>query len=585
MKKLENSQRMSTSRASTPTALRSAAVSAIAGTALFVSLSADATVDMKNANYTESWLDIQVQTTGYPLKVQRTYNSRSVFNGIFGFGWCSDFETTLEKTPEGSIKLTECGAGQEIYFKPESKTADSAKTELIKKIIAEYKKSNPTASKDIIANMEAELEDNAEYRARRARLINLPEPQVQKGVTYTSDSLQIDSITFDGSTYTRSLSDGSSQRFDPQGRLTAIYDKNGNYLRLTYAGPVLREVADNTGKKLAFQFYPTKRVKEISGPGGVKASYKYVGEDLAEVKNMWKNPKGQPNTYTFEYDDNHNLTKVTYPDRTFKALTYNKQKDWVTSFQDRSDGKEICKETYNYETSKTTPQDHFWSEAEKKCGNEIVNKARFEFWLKKRSDGRRYLSRVMNKSQSDTVDITYHPEFGRPTSVKKGSNTTAFEYYDNGLIKVKSNANSKMSFEYNKQHNKVARVITEYFDAKGKAAAKRDTTFSYDGKGNLIAAQNSDGQSVRLTYDARGRIATIIDHAKKEVQIKYEEKSGRPAQITRPKVGTIMVTYKSNGEIRNVVSPDGGPTVALQVASTFNNLLDIIAPATSELNL
>src|SRR5690606_38482443 len=111
----------------------------------------------------------------------------------------------------------------------------------------------------------------------------------------------------------------------------------------------------------------------------------------------------------------------------------------------------------------------------------------------------------------------------------------------------------------------------------------RDTVFQYDKKANLTYAQNSDGQTVRLTYDSRGRIASITDQAKKEVQIKYDERSNKPSVITRPQVGSIRVTYKDN-EIKKVESKDG-PTVAVQVASTFNNLLDIIAPATSELNL
>jgi YD repeat-containing protein len=141
-----------------------------------------------------------------------------------------------------------------------------------------------------------------------------------------------------------------------------------------------------------------------------------------------------------------------------------------------------------------------------------------------------------------------------------------------------------MNFEYKNSFNKVSKVNTEFFDGKGKVAKKRETLFAYDNRGNLADAKNSDGQSVKLTYDQRGRISTITDQAKKEVQIKYEERTGRPAQITRPKVGTIAVTYKANGEINKVESNDGA-AVATQVASTFNNLLDIIAPATSEMNL
>jgi YD repeat-containing protein len=319
-------------------------------------------------------------------------------------------------------------------------------------------------------------------------------------------------------------------------------------------------------------------VKDVVGPNGMRSDYKYKGEDLAEVKNMWRN------TYTFEYDDTHNLTKMTFPDKTFKAITYNQKNDWVTSFTDRYSGAKSCTESYKYEMDKDSPKDHFWSIATKKCGPELVNESRFEFWHKTRPDGKRILVRVLTKSLTDSLDVTYHADFGRPTVIKKNGVTTTFDYYDSGLIREKTTSNVRMVYKYDNPYSKVSKVTAEFFDAKGKVVRKRDTDFSYDNKANLIAAQNSDGQSVKLTYDARGRIATILDHAKKEVSIKYDEKTGKPAQITRPKLGTINVVYKPNGEIGEVKSDDG-PTVAVQIASTFNNLLDIIAPATSELNL
>ncbi len=538
---------------------------------------AAAVVDMKNANYTESYIDIQVTGSAYALKVQRIYNSRTVFSGMFGFGWCSEFETTLEKTPEGHLKLQECGAGQEISYRPKNDSGNSIE-KTIAAVVEYYKKANPNAGGESIETLREQLRNDPSLRNRWAKQAGFLASEIKKGTVFASDNLEVETIVFDGSQYTRNLVDGSAQRFSAEGKLTSLYDKNGNYLKIVYAGDLVKEIIDNSGKKLAFTFFPTKRVKEISAPGGLKAEYKYGGEDLTEVNNMWKN------TYKFAYDDNHNVTKITFPDGTFKALTYNQKNDWVTSFTDRALSGVSCKESYDYGSDKTNPKDHFWSTAVKKCGNEIKNEARFEFWLKTRPDGKKVLARVLNRSLSDTLDITYHPEFGRPTQIKKDSMTTSFDYFPSGLVREKSTATTRLVYEYKNTFNKVSKVQTEFFDPKGKVAKKRETGFFYDARGNLIAAQNTDGQSVKLTYDQRGRIATIIDQAKKEVQIKYEERTGRPAEITRPKLGSIAVTYKANGEINKVDSNDG-PTVATQVASTFNNLLDIIAPASAELNM
>ena len=149
---------------------------------------------------------------------------------------------------------------------------------------------------------------------------------------------------------------------------------------------------------------------------------------------------------------------------------------------------------------------------------------------------------------------------------------------------MKATANSKLNYEYDPSVKKVSKVTAEFFNEKGKEIGKRVTAFKYDGKGNLSFADNSDGQKITMTYDNHGRIATITDQAKKLVKIDYEERFGKPSIVSRPGLGTIKVVYKPNGEIQNVESKEG-PTVAMQVASTFNNLLDIIAPATAELYL
>ncbi len=545
--------------------------------ALLVPHLAHAIVDMKNANYADSMQIINVPGGGFDLKVVQYYNSRSIFVGMFGFGWCSDFETTIEKTPEGNLKLQECGAGQEItYTQADFDPKNLEKT--IDQVVAYYKKTNQGANKETIETLRQQLHNNAGLRSRWARAANLPQSDVKKGVVYAADHLEVEKVVFDGTYYTRSLADGTSQRFDTAGRLVQLYDKNANFLKLTYTGDLIKEVVDNGGKKLSFTYFPNKRVKEIIGPANIRADYKFKGDLLIELKNMWRN------TYIFAYDDTRNLTKISYPDRTFKALTYDQKLDRVLSFTDRVANGVSCIESYNYEVDKQNPRDHFWSTAIKKCGKEVKNEAKFEFWYKNHPDGRKYLSRVLTKSPTDTLDVSYHPDFGRPLSIRRNSFSSTFAYYPNGLIKEKSTATMKMAYEYKNQFNKVSQVLTDFIDPNGVSIRKRDTTFTYDTKANLVYAANSDGQNVRLSYDAHGRIASITDQAKKEVQIKYEERSGKPAVISRPKVGSINVSYKPNGEINKVESPDG-PSVAVQVASTFNNLLDIIAPATSELSL
>jgi YD repeat-containing protein len=534
---------------------------------------------MKNANYADSWVDITLPGSGYALKVQRFYNSRSIFIGMFGFGWCSEFETTLEKTPEGRLKLAECGAGQEVIYTASNVKFDPKAFEAtIDQMVAAYKKATANTTAQSLQDFRGKLHDDAELRLKWAKNAGITIPEVKKGSVFKADGFEVEQITFDGGVYTRTLADGTLQKFNSDGHMTYMYDRNGNFLKISYADNLIKEIIDNNGRKLSLSYFPNKRVKEILAPGGTKTEYKYKGEDLAEVHNMWKNK------YTYNYDETHNLKRIDFPDGTFKALTYDQKHAWVTSFTDRAVKGVACVENYKYEFDQKNAKDHFWSTATKKCGTEVKNEARFEFWLRNRTDGSRFLSRVLTQSFNDSLDVMYHPENGRPVSVKRNNVLTTLEYYPNGLVHEKSSGNVHMLFEYKNQFNKISKVTTEFFDSKGKVARRRDTEFQYDSKANLVAANNSDGQAIKLTYDDRGRIASIVDQAKKEVLIKYEEHLGKPAQITRPTVGSIAIRYKANGEIEKITSPDG-PTAAVQIAATFNNLLDIIAPATSEITL
>ncbi len=531
-------------------------------------------VDMKNANYSNTWVDIIVPGTGYDLRVSRTYNSRSLFSGMFGFGWCSDFETNVKITPEGNLKLTECGGGLEIVYTPRNfgkKDVEKTVATIINKMKADKK--NVQGDK-YFKTLTDQMYEDINIRSKYAQEYGITVP-VKEGTTFLADGREVENFVLQKGFYVRTLQDGSSMRFNLQGKLTAMYDKNGNFLKIEYDKSSIREVVDNGGRKLTFKYFPNGKVKTISGPGGTSAEYKFKNlDDLSFARNAWNN------TYTFEYDDLHNLTKASYPDNTFIALTYDTKKDWVMTFTDRAK----CNEKYGYESDPKDPINHYWSTVAKTCGKEVVSNHRYEFWYTKRPDGRVFLQRVLTKINNNETDIAYHETFGRPISIRRNNEKLTFSYYDNGLVKTKTTPAFHMVFQYDNKISKVSQVTTDYMNDKGKKVSTKNTQFKYDGKGNLNFAQNSDGQKVQLTYDERGRIATIVDQAKRLVKIGYEDRFGKPATVTRPGVGSIRVSYKPSGEISKVDSKEG-PSVAVQVASTFNNLLDIISPATNEVYL
>lgn len=516
-------------------------------------------VDLKSANFADAWVDLAIQGTGYDLKVQRGYNSRTLFNGMFGFGWCSDFETALDVTPEGNLKLTECGAGMEVsYISPNFSEKDIDKT--VKQIMEKARAENPSAPAGYFTELDKRLKTDlaarSEYAAKYGITRGIPDK-----TKYIANGVEADVIEKQGNNFVRTVADGGSQRFKLNGKLEKVFDRNGNYLTFTYDGKFLRDITDNNGRKLSFNYYENGKVKTITGPGGIKAEYKFKNlNDLVYAKA----PSG--NIYTYEYDELHNMTKIIYPDKRTKQMGYNKNKDWITSFKDI----DACLESYDYQQSADDPKNHFFATVQKKCGAKVVVKAKYEFWYVLKSDRtEKYLKRSRTQENDQVTDIAYN-ETGKPLHSNKNGKVTKYEYYDNGLLKKKVTPDGIVTlFKYDNPFKKVSHV----------ERAGKSSDFVYDTKGNLIKANNSDGQKINITYDVKGRMLSIEDQARRKVNLKYDERFGKASVIEREGVGSISIVYNSKGDIQKVMPGNGGATVATQVASTFYNLLDLIQPS------
>ncbi len=522
-----------------------------------------AIVDLKNANFSDAWVDMNIPGVGFDLKIERGYNSRTLYNGIFGFGWCSEFESILDVTAEGNLKFTECGAGMEILYQAKNfneKDIDKTVNIIVEKLRSEYS-SNPPA---YFAEMEKRLKAESALRGEYANKFGIMRTIADKTRFY-ANGREFDYIEKNGSNFVRLAPDGSTQKFKLNGKLDKIFDRNGNYLVFGYDGKRLHDVTDNNGRKITLGYFENGKVKTITGPGTFRTEYRYKNlNDLIWAK------ANSGNIYQYEYDDLHNLVKIIYPDKTTKEMTYDKNKDWITSYKDQ----EGCLESYDFKLSEDSPADHYWAIVQKKCKDKVVLKSRYEFWYQAKADK---TGKFLQKSKSQENDINtevIYNELGHPLNITQNAKVAKFEYFENGLLKRKIASDGVVTlFKYENTFKKVSRV-----ERAGKAS-----DFSYDNKGNLVKATNSDGQKISLNYDNKGRIAFIEDQAKRKVKIQYEERFGKPSSIEREGVGTISVIYTQKGEIAKVSSA-AGTTVAMQVASAFNNLLDLIQPAGVNLN-
>jgi YD repeat-containing protein len=140
-------------------------------------------------------------------------------------------------------------------------------------------------------------------------------------------------------------------------------------------------------------------------------------------------------------------------------------------------------------------------------------------------------------------------------------------------VTFKQTASETTRLTYDTRLGKITRVSRS---ARRRGSGESWSEFRYDERANLIQAWNSDSARVQLAYDANGRITRVTDKDG-HLDFKYNTNS-KPTEIRHSTLGAITISYKADGDIDKVDSPEGR-AVALQITSSFQRLTDILRPA------
>ncbi|MES2855532.1 MAG: DUF6531 domain-containing protein [Bdellovibrionota bacterium] len=273
-----------------------------------------AKIDLLTASFESTWIDFEAGG----VKLSRYYSSRSLHDGLFGFGWCSSLESKLEFTvppAEGNnLFIKECDQKKEFAY-------DAAS--------GNWKATDAVISRETdhytMTTTRQNLTTRKMYDAANGRLLSLG---------------------------------------NAGGALTLEYDRRG----------LLQDAATGEGLRLRFKFDEISRkiVRiEISTedesklkPLKLKLEYGYDSLNLVRALNGWSN------TYHYGYDPLHNLTSITFPDRTSEEILYDTDRDQVLLFK----GRNGCRENYSYSGA---PQ-RMIAEAAKNCDGTITDRIKLE---------------------------------------------------------------------------------------------------------------------------------------------------------------------------------------------------------------
>lgn len=512
-------------------------------TLLALPLIAMAGVNPKNGDFYITYGDISLKTAGHELEIKRTYNSKATEVGWFGFGWGSLYETRLMVLPDSSAVIKEMGSGRTTFYRTNDENAIKTGIQRIVEVATQKENLSPATA----AQLATQLLGDEELRLRKVVSYGIQSELPR--VAALDDFCGKATLTRVPEGYRRvdcnrfGDSEPATDTFDLQGRLIRHELVDGYAVTIRYADAGTAEIRDTLGQSIALTWTPEGRVASARARAkDTLVKYSYANQNLVE------NAITDGNTYRYSYDNNHNMTRITYVDDSSMFISYSPR---VNGMADAVTDRNGDQQTFVYRTDPGNPN-HHWTKHTVISSTGQTNSREYEY-----------------EDQTNSTGVT------QPIRLALAGNGGLVETkYDNqGRISRRANDTGGVSeYIYHPRSDKLILVFNN--------ALK--TEFHYDGQGKLVRAENSDGQVIDLTYVNSPLIQRMVevnhaDRTRRELKFKYNA-SGRPTEITLVGIGKISVEYDDKGEISNVDSAQGAQ-MALQIRQAFQALLSVVSVA------
>ena len=474
-----------------------------------------APINVSNGNMYLQQNDYELVTAGFGISLTRTYNSNSLRVGLFGRGWSTIYDESVEVLDSSLVRLNQPD-GRAIYFgRPLGSLTDF---------------------KPVYGDFHATLTQRV-----------------------------------DG--FTLLLKGGSVQQFNSAGKLVSLIDRNGNLISLTYANNgVLSSISDQFGRTLTITTDINGLVGTITDVMGIVATYTYgAGRELVSIR--YPDNSG----FNFSYDTNQRLTSVTDAlGNVLEAHTYDAQGRAVAS--EKQNGVEqyslsfintgetdvidaLGRRTrYTFDISKgrnvITRVEGMCS-----CGGSQVQTWTYDSQLNitSKTDALGHVvsytydgdgNRLSGTDPTGTVSYTFNAFGEILTRTDQLNNMTTNSYDARGNLLISSDA---LDNHTTRTYNSRGQVLTRT-DARGST-----TTFTYGAAGNVSRRTDANGVTTFFFYDARGRLTKLRDALSRSTIFSYDA-FGRIIKLRYPDNSSIRFTYDLAGRRTAVTDERGNPT-------------------------
>jgi RHS repeat-associated protein len=472
-------------------------------------------VNVRNGNLFLYYRDLFIQSIGIPIRLERVYNSRSVYQTPLGYGWTFTYNVILNSPRDGVLTVFESDGSISTYHQ-------SGKSERGEVFLSE---------------------------GGRSKIIK------SKGA----------------GGYIRTQGCFTTEYFDPLGRLVALSDRNGNRTILEYDREGrLVSVKDPAHRQVRFEYTSDGLIKSIKYSLGRDVKYEYDNR-----KNLIAFIDSAGNRTRYFYDDLHNLIKMIYPNGSQTLFNYDRGKDIILS--EKGPGRK--KSMFSYSSKPGTVTTTVTNSLGQKTNyiyENLPHGLRFTVVdpgnrrLMREYDEHGNLIKQIDKNGLVSV-FTYDDmnRLTRTTDPSGGVTEIAYcEVCPDGLIGSITDPLGKLvERHYDERGNLIAVVdpnghttrmiynemgnLITVVDKKGST-----TRMKYDRAGNLIEIENPLGHKRRLEYDEASRLISVVDTKGNRTTIAYDKRD-RLVALRNAKGFRTALEHDEMGKLRAFTSPEG----------------------------
>ncbi|GEM_PF-4848993 len=454
--------------------------------------------------------EFTVPAQGPDLTFVRTYKASSFFEGVMGRGWFHEYEISLELNQDSSAVVIDGPRGELFYL-----------------------------------------------------------PNGQGGFTATKPN-NFAELFSESTGYRLRFKDGTIYRFDEQGKLQTISDRNQNAFSFAYNEfDLLSAITDASNQTTTFGYTlfsgGTWRLTDITDPFGRTWYFVYhPGHTLFAVED----PLNQAENYYYNAEGDLAIRV----DRSGAETFYNYLTDEKRRLASRNIPGDIDRIDYEYGPgaelkltdglSRVTKREFNAAGLLLKETDSLGNITRYEY------DGARNLTKIIDARGKESI-FTYDEKGNLLTSQDPLMRTSSFTYelVFNEVLSSTDGRGNTTYFRYDVEgnlteiENPLSNVTVFFYDEFGNLTRSRDpltheTAFTYTSQGLVETAADALGRTTRSVYDKRGNASQEIDPLGSYTLFSYDLLN-RVTSVT-DRVGVVTgFAYTPTGKMKTLTDHEG----------------------------